>query len=488
MSAASTDRRVTTIGSGAVEGVVDGATVRYLGIPYAAAPFGENRFRAPQPVTPWTGIRAASSFGPTAPQEPYSGGLEKLLPTVSVPGDDILNLNIWAPANPGDALLPVMVWMHGGSLAHGSNALAAYDGATFARDGVIFVAPNYRLGAEGFSVLEDAPLNLGLADQRAALRWVQNEIEHFGGDPRRVTIFGQSAGGALVAALATRSDAEQLMQRAIVQSGPLNGQPRATAARITELMAKDLGVPATRAGFGGVSPEDLVASQRRATAGTTPLTGGAAFVIAIDGELMPANPVDAFVAGAAANIPILIGTTTEEYRLWFLPTGLLGTFTRVHLLVARLRFRVSAAAVRLYRRGRPGASPGELLGALATDLLLRAPLAVMADARLKTDAPTWVYEFDWRSPVAELGAAHAMELGFVFDGLASPDSIALAGADAPQSLATSMHDAWIAFARDGDPGWARWSTKRPVRSFDGADDPVVYAPRDEELRALPAAR
>jgi para-nitrobenzyl esterase len=493
-------RRTVTIGSGAVEGVVEDGITRFLGVPYAAAPFGANRFRLPQPVEPWEGVRDASAFGPTAPQAPYGGGLADLLPTVEIPGEDILNVNVWTPAlasapastsapAPSDPsapteLLPVMVWIHGGSLAHGSNALSSYDGTAFARDGVVFVSANYRLGSEGFSVLDDAPQNLGLADLHAALRWVQGEIEHFGGDPKRVTIFGQSAGGALVAAIAAHPDSGSLIQRAIIMSGPLSAQTPETAGRITQLMAKDLGVPATRAGFGSVSPADLVAAQERVTAGTTPITGGAAFTLVRGSNLVPVDPIDAFTNGRGADIPILIGTTTEEYRLWFMPTGVVGTITKVHVLLARLKFKISAAAVRLYGRNRPGATPGEILGALATDLLLRVPANRIADARASFGSSTWLYEFDWSSPVQDLGAAHAMELGFVFDVASSPDAIALTGPDAPQSLATSMHSAWVAFARDGEPGWPVWNPERPVRSFDGAADPLIHAPRDAELQSF----
>lgn len=484
MSSETEVRPTVSIASGTLQGTSANGIDRFLGIPYAAAPFGENRFRSPQPVEPWLGIRDASSYGPTAPQAPYGGGLEDLLPTVEVPGDEILNLNVWTPADRTSELLPVMVWIHGGSLAHGSNALAAYDGTPFARDGIVYVAANYRLGAEGFSVLDGAPLNLGLADQMAALRWVQAEIERFGGDPRRVTVFGQSAGGALTAALASHPQAGDVMQQAIVMSGPLSGDTRERTGRITRLMAKDLQIEATRDAFAAVAPAELVASMQRVTAGSTPITGGAGFSIAFDDDLFPRNPIDAVTAGIAGRIPILIGTTTEEYRLWFLPTGLLSTFTRLHVLVARLKFKISARAVRLYRRNRPGASSGEILGALATDLLLRVPANRLADARTTAGGRTWMYEFAWRSPVQDLGAAHAVELGFVFDGLAVPDSISLAGADAPQSLATSMHSAWVAFARDGAPGWPGWDATRPLRVFDGVADPLVHAPRDDERKSF----
>jgi len=478
-----------TTGSGPLTGLAEGGVSRFLGIPYAAAPFGDHRFRLPQPVEPWDEPRDATTPGATAPQAPYAGAIGELLTTVTVPGNEILNVNVWTPTERSGATLPVMVWIHGGSFVHGSNALDAYDGTAFARDGVVLVAVNYRLGSEGFSVLGDTPLNLGIADQLAALTWVQDEIEHFGGDPRNVTVFGESAGGSSVATLLAHPDAASVMARAIIQSGPLESQSRERAGRVSKLMAKDLGVPASRAGFKRIPPEGLVAAQERVMAGGNPLSGGAGFAVATDAPLVPRSPFDAFLAGQASDIPVLIGSTTEEYRLWFVPTGLIPTFKRVHLLAARLKLGISAATVRTFRRNRPKAPTGEILGAIATDLLLRVPLNRLADARSAAGSDTWVYEFAWRSRVGEdghgaLGAAHALEIGFVFDHLDSPEAVRMAGSEAPQSLATAMHDAWVAFATTGDPGWTRWDATRPVRTFDGDADAVVLAPRDDERAAL----
>ncbi|MGW9631287.1 carboxylesterase/lipase family protein [Agromyces sp. NPDC055520] len=475
---------VVETSTGALRGETIDGVARYLGVPYAAPPFGEHRFRLPAPVAPWSGLRDATDFGPTAPQVPYAGALGELLPTVEIPGDEILHVNIWAPVDVSGAPYPVMVWMHGGSLKHGSNALPGYDGSAFARDGVVFVSVNYRLGSEGFSVLEGAPLNLGLHDQLAALRWVQREIAAFGGDPDRVTVFGQSAGGATVAALAASPVASEVMQRAIVMSGPLEAKAPGDAGKLTTLIARRLGIAATRDAFAEVEPDRLVAAQAEVLTGASPLGGGPAFTIAIDGDLVPASPSDAFAAGASSQLPLLIGTTTEEYRLWLVPSGAVDKITRLHLAIGRRAAKISAAAVRRYRANRPGAKHGEVFGAILTDVLLRRSAYRIADARAATGAPTWVYEFAWRSPIRGLGAAHAVELGFVFDGLAAPDSVALAGASAPQSLALAMHDAWVAFATSVAPGWPQWGAERTVRVFDGVDDPVGPAPRLDELQEL----
>ncbi|MHA7269665.1 carboxylesterase/lipase family protein [Arthrobacter sp. HLT1-20] len=470
--------------AGEVAGTVSDGVEHYLGVPYASAPTGALRFALPAPATPWEGVRDATELGATAPQNHYAGAMARILPTVVIPGDDFLNLNIATPAGRGDALRPVMVWFHGGSLQHGSNALTGYRGGAFARDGVVYVAANYRLGAEGFSVLDGAPLNLGLADQLAALRWVQAEIAAFGGDPGRVTVFGQSAGGNTVAALLAHPQASALFSRAIIQSGPLTAQPAVKAGRITRKIAKDLKISATREDFSRQTPADLLAAQARVTAGSTPITGGAGYALAVDSALVPVNPFDALTSGAGAAIPLLIGTTTDEARLWLVPSGLVMKLKGLHLAIARRKVGISAAAVRLFKRNRPHSITGEILGALATDKLLRVPVNQLADARHSGPAPTFVYEFAWQSPVEYLRAAHAVELGFVFDDLSSPDSMGLAGSTAPQALATDMHRAWVDFAVSGSPGWQEWSAHRPVKIFDGGANPVVFAPREDERAVL----
>lgn len=484
---------VARVGGGMLRGSrVDGID-RFLGVPYAAAPFGPLRFARPEPHPGWTGGRDATRPGATAPQAPYGGGLEQVLPSIEVPGDEILNLNVWAPStearvdgttldevgDPSGAptLRPVLVWVHGGALSRGANSLDSYDGSTFARDGVVFVSINYRVGSEGFSVLEDAPLNLGLLDVMAALRWVRSEIAAFGGDPGRITVAGQSAGASLIAAALAHPDGAGLADRAILQSGPLAARPRDRAARITRLIAKDLGVAADREGFASVAPAELVAAQLRVTAGTTPVTGGPGFALAA-GEGLP-DPEVALGAGAADAIPVLIGSTREEARLWLEPTGLTSRISALHLAAARLSFKIRGATMRVYRRNRPGASRGELFGALATDLLLRLPINRLADARLGRGAETWVYEFGWSSPRLGLGAAHCMELPAVFDRLDADDAVALTGGAAPASLAGEMHGAWVAFATHGDPGWERWTADRPVRTFD-VQTRTVLAPREDE--------
>lgn len=469
--------------SGKVAGSTRDGVARYLGIPYAAAPYGENRFRLPQPHPPWHETRDALEYGPTPPQAPYAEGLTDILPTVLVQGDEVLNLNIWAPegasAEPGGH--PVLVWIHGGGLTRGCNALETYDGQAFARDGVILVSINYRLGAEGFSVLPDAPANLGLADQVAALGWISRNIGAFGGDPAQVTVFGQSAGAACVAALCASPAAAGLFSGAVLQSGPITVPPSTSARRATRLVARDLGIPATRAALKDVPAQQLLGAQLRVTEGRSIIAGGPAFGLVVDGDLVPVDPMMALTTGTAEEIPMMLGYTTEEYRLWFLPTRVIDKLNRLHLVAARLKLKVPARAVRRYQRNRPAAQPGEIVGMLATDGLLRVPKNQVADARGTT---TWLYEFAWPSPVHDLRAAHGLELAFVFDNLDGDEARAFTGPHAPQQLATTMHDAWVRFARHRDPGWESWDEARPVMVFDHPVSQVVHAPREDERRAL----
>ncbi|KQX57428.1 MULTISPECIES: carboxylesterase family protein [unclassified Streptomyces] len=503
--------------SGVLRGSLKDGVAAFLGVPYARAPVGALRFRAPEPAEPWDGVLEATAFGPTAPKRPYAPPLDALLPDPEVAGEACLNLNVWAPwppagdareggdGRPGDggerrpgdgggrgraggagpAGRPVMVWIHGGSLVHGSSAVPVYDGTAFARDGVVLVSVNYRLGVEGFGVFPDAPGNLGLRDQIAALGWVRDTIGAFGGDPERVTVFGESAGAISIAALLTSPLAKGLFRRAVVQSGAPMALPLAEARRTTEAVAARLKVPATAKAFARVDRDRLLAAQTEVTGKGSPLSGGKSFQIAVDGEVVPRDPAEALAEGASADVDLLMGTTAEEYRLWFVPGGVTD---RVGPWVQRLllwKAKVPSATARVYRAGRPLEKPGEVLGALATDKLLRIPLNRLADARLRTGAPggTYLYEFGWRSPVLDLGACHALELGFVFDTLGLPETRALTGPDAPRDLASAMHAAWVAFAATGDPGWRGWDPARPVMTFGPGLPSLVEGPREAERLA-----
>jgi para-nitrobenzyl esterase len=320
--------------SGAVRGTTRDGVYGFLGIPYAAPPFGPRRFAAPQPAGPWDGVRAATEYGPTAPKPPYAPPYDVLLPEPQIPGEDCLNLNVWTP-DPGGTGLPVFVWIPGGAFVNGSGAVPVYDGATFARDGVVCVTINYRLGVDGFLQFPDGgPANRGLLDQVAALRWVQDNIAAFGGDPGRVTVGGESAGAMSIGCLLAMPSAEGLFTRAVLQSGAgHHALTAATATRIGGYLAERLNLPPERAALAGVPLPDLIAAQQAIAQepfqAPNPARWGEvavnlmAFEPVIDGEVLPDLPIRRIAAGSARDIAVLVGANRDEHRLFLVPNGII---------------------------------------------------------------------------------------------------------------------------------------------------------------------
>src|SRR6266571_1720377 len=246
---------------GEVRGSVADGVHTFKGIPYAAPPFGTNRLRSPQPVAPWSGVRDALSYGPKTPQPPYPPEVSVLLPELAIPGEDCLNLNIWSP-DLGSARHPVMVWIPGSAFEYGTAAMPWYDGSRFARDGIVCVTINYRVGVDGFLYLGEGNANRALLDQIAALQWVQENIAAFGGDPQNVTIFGESAGPMSIGTMLSMPRAEGPFRRAIAQSGAAQHvTSAATAQRISQYLAEKLGVAATREAIAAVPLDRLFAAQ-----------------------------------------------------------------------------------------------------------------------------------------------------------------------------------------------------------------------------------
>lgn len=470
---------VVQLRSGAVRGRTVAGIHRFLGVPYARPPIGEDRFRPPRPAQPWTGVRDALTYGPTAPQPAFALPPELDLQYPTVPGEDCLNLNVWT-SDLGAAGHPVLVWLHGGGMEGGSSV--GYDGSRFARDGVVCVTLNYRLGVEGFLHLDDGVANLGLLDQVAALEWVQDNIAAFGGDPDNVTIAGQSSGAMFVGMLLTAPRARGLFRRAILQSGAGNAvvDPE-TAHHVGRVLAGVLGVPPTREAIAAVPMPRLlraldgVAAELAAHPDPRRWNGEpgsrvTAWKPVVDGQVLPANPLDAVAAGAGADVDVLIGSNAEEGRLSLVPFGGLGRTTdEVLAEAARLYELPVERALAVYREGNPGAAAGDLLALLQRDWWYRAPSYRLAEARARTGSTTYLYDFAWRSPQFDglLGACHYLEVPFVFDLLDSPRFQQLTGPTPPQSLAEAMHAAWVSFVAAGEPGWPAYDlVSRPVQRFD----------------------
>jgi para-nitrobenzyl esterase len=485
---------VVTTRQGQLRGRVIDGVAAFKGIPYAAPPFGPNRFQAPRPAQSWEGVRMAVEYGHVPPQPPYVPPFDQLLGDQGTPGEDCLNLNVWTP-DPSIGGLPVMMWIHGGAFMRGSGALRTYDGRHFARDGVVCVTINYRLGADGFLYLGDGIANRGLLDQVAALEWVQENIKAFGGDAARVTIFGESAGAFSVATLLSMLRARGLFQRAIAQSGAAQHTISvATAQMVGRNLAEKLAVAPTVASIAAVPLERLVEAQAELAAelAVRPdptrwgevAANGMIFEPVVDGEVVPGRPLERIVAGAGADVDLMIGTTTEEWRFFLVPTGAIDRVTEERLsTTARVMGLDVEHALSVYRASRPQATPGDLLGALITDWFFRIPALRLAEAREKNRGSTHMYEFAWRSPLFDgrFGAVHALEIGFVFDNLGREGAMGLAGNEPPQALADVIHRAWVAFATNGTPGWSPYDAReRTVMRFDGAGGTVVADPAANE--------
>lgn len=492
---------VVTTDRGAVRGTRGDAAAVFRGIPYAAPPRGAGRFAPPQQHAPWDGVRDAARPGPTAPQAERRLGSIDMSPYFGTgwsQGDDYLTVNVWAPQGmTGD--LPVMVFVHGGGFVAGSTNAALYDGSAFARDDVVLVTVNYRLGIAGFLDVPGAPANRGLLDVVAALHWVRRNITAFGGDPRNVTLFGQSAGATVVGGVLAHRPASGLFRRAIVQSGSgLGAFTTEQAARVTRAAAEVLGIEPRVEQFAGLSDAQLVEAASRLggidlRTGThyDPLIGLSPFSLVLDEQ-----PAVSVAAGASADVDLLIGTNTEEGHLYLVPVDKFASSDAADVTRAATSSHPHPQdLVETYRASRPRATSGELRSAIMGDALFGAGSWALADAHAAhAQSSTFAYEFAWRSEAldGQLGATHAIELPFVFDVAGLPvlngPHAMLGPRRPPTRLATHMHEAWVRFARTGDPGWARYDDRRRPTMHIDTEWAVVEDPRSEERQAWSADR
>ena len=436
--------------SGPIAGVADGDVTAFKGIAYAAPPVGDLRWRPPQLAKPWSAVRAADKYGAICMQkyDAKDNGVGALPMS-----EDCLTLNVWAPRTAPSRPLPVMVWIHGGGFVNGSGTAALYDGAGLARQGVVVVTLNYRLGRFGFFAhpaltreSPDAPLgDYGLMDQIAALKWVKANIAAFGGDPAKVTIFGESAGGMSVNALMVSPAARGLFIRAIVESGV----GRESSVRLHEANAMGLisaeaagAAFAKAAGVDGDDPAALRAlpAERILAAGDPdPLAGSGPI---IDGRIVTTDVSEGFARGLEARVPYIVGSNSLEFPV---PPAqvdsLLGRLTR---LTPPERDRIEAAY----------GDKDAFARNIVSDVIFTEAARHLAALHASHGAPTWLYRFSVLSPAVRStlkGAVHASERQYVFETLnASPWPTG----DQDKAAAQVMSAYWATFARTGDPNGA----------------------------------
>lgn len=432
------------IDAGTLRGESTGAIHVFRGIPYAAPPVSALRWRPPQPVQPWTGVRDAAAFGAVCPQDEMATLIDHAPSRMS---EDCLTLNIWAPAQPQPSA-PVMVWIHGGSNVSGAGSRQYYDGSSFAGDGIVLVTINYRLGRLGFFAhpaltaaagAKEPLANFGLMDQIAALRWVQENIHAFGGDPKNVTVFGESAGGGDILAILTASSARGLFAKAVVESGggwtrPVSlKEAEANGGKIAGKLG--LGASATAEQLRGVSSDSLVK-----------LGFEDELALTVDGRLLTEPPTHAFANGRFIHVPLMIGSNSDEASLLDLfhakPSEVLSEFKPDEISKARNLYGADTDDTKLARdlfRDANFAAPSRWVARIAS-----------------ASVPVFLYRFSYirerqRGRVA--GASHGSEIPYVFDSWRQAPMGGAFLADQDRAEVQTLHSAWVAFAKTGAAPW-----------------------------------
>ncbi|GAB3678450.1 carboxylesterase family protein [Saccharopolyspora tripterygii] len=474
--------------NGSLRGITSGGALVFKGIPYAAPLDGPRRFQAPVAPESWDGVRDASAFSASVPQPAVVPGL----PPVWQPGDstDCLTLNVTTPDLGGG--LPVMVWITGGGYLAGTSALPSYDASLLARSGAVVVTVNYRVGYEGFGWVADAPANRGILDLRAALRWVQDNIGSFGGDPDNVTIFGESAGAISVVTLVAGSARHGLFRRGIAQSTCALFFDTGEAREIGERITGRLESAATAEELAALPPEAFhepqtavtveMAQNRPKWENRTP------YGVVLDGEVLDDLPWTALSRGAGRGVDLISGFNVDECRLWTadLPGEALDPVAFAQDL------RLGPSVVDDYRAARPGIADADLFTLMLSDQSFRLPSLWCAEGHALGGGRSYAYEFTWPSPARDgaFGACHGLDVPFTFGAAETWVGVPMFGDEVPpdfETLSSALRDAWVSFAAHGDPGWPAYSLpERSTRLWDVpptvADDPIkvsrqIWQPR-----------
>ena len=506
---------------GPVRGLVERGVAAYKGIPYAAPPIGERRFQAPAPVAAWESLFDATGFGAPCMQsydrELTESDLSLELATVftmrtemKIDNEDCLYLNVWTPADgesgEADAKRPVMVWFHGGGYSYGSGSWPVYDGASLARRGdVVVVTVNHRLNVFGYLHLggiggadwADAG-NAGMLDLIASLEWVQRNITGFGGDPGNVTIMGESGGGSKVSTLLAMPGAADLFHKAVIQSGPgLTGVPAESATSSASAVLTELGVDGdSLEELQALSSETLLDAYHSAQAAAGGGFSGLRLAPVVDGRHLRRHPFTPDAPAQSKDIPVLIGFNKDEWTIFNTAEPWFGRLTEAELTeraaaIPGIPADKAGALLAAERAHHPDYSPTYLYNVLMSDARMLLGSALLAERKAaQGGAPVYMYYLTWETPVGDgiMKSPHTLDMPLMFANV--DNSVALTGeSTAARNLEMQMSEAWLAFARTGNPnhaGLPAWpeydSADRQTMIFDV--EPTVVSDPKGDVRAL----
>ena len=490
---------IVDIKSGKIHGYSEGNIQIFKGIPYAEPPVGDLRFKPSVPKKTWKNTLDCTQFGPIAPQrtDAFLGALKDSPQSEA----DCLNLNVWTPGT-DDKNRPVLFWIHGGGFSFGSGS--STDGSVMAdKCDVVVVSINYRVGILGFLYIENEISNLGMLDQITALNWVRENIANFGGDPNNVTIFGESAGAVAVSALLAMPSAKGLFHRAIVQSGtahPLRHQASLGIAGAEKVLTELEVTGDTIKGLKDIPTKEIVAVASKLEVESRKSGDDFPYGVYIDGDTLPAHPMEAIKNGIASEIELIIGTNQDEYKLYSasLPDSNQVDEKRLLNMVRRIlgifgRDETDAAEmINTYKSARQGKLPTDPVNvrdAIMTDLRFRIPALRMAEAQAPHQANLFTYLFTYQTPVmgGKLGACHGLEIPFVFGTLGEKERAIYPKRDVDtDKLSEKMMAAWASYARSGDPShggiptWGDYDLENRKTMLFGLDINLVDDPFGQE--------